>query len=172
MKKIFITFDDGPNEFTLKNLETLKSFGAQATFFVCGKNCLKFPQILIKILKEGHSIGNHSFSHSIKSFFNFKNEIEKTNQIIKKIAKVNTKLFRPPYGILPPWLKCYLLKNGYKIILWDLDSKDWKGKISNKIFGNIPSNSILLFHDRPLTSLVLPKILENFQRKGFVFQKI
>jgi len=67
-------------------------------------------------VKEGHLIGNHSLSHSIKSFFNFKNEIEKTNQIVKKITKIETKIFPPSYGILPPWFKYYLLKNGYKII--------------------------------------------------------
>jgi len=172
MKEIFITFDDGPSEFTLKILEALKNFEAKATFFVCGKNCLKFPQVLKRISQENHSIGNHSFSHSIKFFFDFKREIERTNQIIKEITKIETKLFRPPFGILPPWLKAYLLKNGYKIILWDIDPKDWTGKILYKVFEKVDSGSILLFHDRLKTSLALPQILENFKRKGFVFGKL
>jgi peptidoglycan/xylan/chitin deacetylase (PgdA/CDA1 family) len=159
--KIYLTFDDGPNEYTLKNLETLRKFNLRATFFVVGKNCQKFPQILKEIVKEGHSIGNHSFSHSIKFFFDFKREIERTREIIKEITGIETKIFRPPYGFLHPWLKNYLLKNGYKILLWDVDSKDWKGKIDQKIFQKIKPNSILLFHDCLETSLALPKILEN-----------
>jgi len=159
--KICLTFDDGPNEYTLKNLETLKRFNLKTTFFVVGKNCQKFPQILKEIVKEGHSIGNHSFSHSIKFFFDFKREIERTREIIKEITGIETKIFRPPYGFLHPWLKNYLLKNGYKILLWDVDSKDWKGKIDQKIFQKIKPNSILLFHDCLETSLALPKILEN-----------
>jgi peptidoglycan/xylan/chitin deacetylase (PgdA/CDA1 family) len=159
--KIYLTFDDGPNEYTLKNLETLKKFGLKAIFFVVGKNCHKYPKILKEIVKEGHSIGNHSFSHSIRFFFDFKREIEKTREIIKKITGIETKIFRPPYGFLPPWLKNYLLENGYEILLWDVDSKDWKGKIDQKIFKKIKPNSILLFHDCLETSLTLPKILEN-----------
>jgi len=171
MKEIFLTFDDGPNEYTLKILEILKSFNAKATFFVLGKNCQKYPEVLKRIFEEGHSIGNHSFSHSIKFFFNFKNEIEKTNEIIKKITGVKVKIFRPPYGILTPWLKNYLFKNGYKIILWNLDSRDWKGKISDKIFEEIKPNSILLFHDCFKTSLILPKILNELKIKGYNFKK-
>jgi peptidoglycan/xylan/chitin deacetylase (PgdA/CDA1 family) len=159
--KIYLTFDDGPNEYTLKNLEALEKFNLKATFFVVGKNCQKYPWILKKIAKDGHSIGNHSFSHSIKFFFDFKREIEETNQIIKKITGIETKFFRPPYGFLPFWLKGYLLKNEYKIVLWDLDSKDWRGRIDQKIFRKIKPNSILLFHDRSETSLALPKILES-----------
>jgi peptidoglycan/xylan/chitin deacetylase (PgdA/CDA1 family) len=159
--RIYLTFDDGPNEYTLKNLETLRKFNLKATFFVVGKNCQKFPQILKEIVKEGHLIGNHSFSHSIKFFVDFKREIERTREIIKEITGIETKIFRPPYGFLHPLLKNYLLKNGYKILLWDVDSKDWKGKIDQKIFQKIKPNSILLFHDCLETSLFLPKILEN-----------
>jgi peptidoglycan/xylan/chitin deacetylase (PgdA/CDA1 family) len=65
----------------------------KATFFVVGKNCQKFPQILKEIVKEGHSIGNHSFSHSIKFFFDFKREIERTREIIKEITGIETKNF-------------------------------------------------------------------------------
>jgi len=79
--KIYLTFDDGPNEYTLKNLETLKKFNLKVTFFVIGKNCQKFPQVLKEIVKDGHSIGNHSFSHSISFFFDFKREIKKQEKL-------------------------------------------------------------------------------------------
>jgi len=170
--KIYLTFDDGPNEYTLKNLETLKNFNLKAIFFVVGKNCQKFPQVLKEIVKGGHSIGNHSFSHSIRFFFDFKREIEKTREIIKEITGIETKIFRPPYGFLPFWLKNYLLENGYTILLWNLDSKDWRGKVDQRISQKIKSDSILLFHDCLETSRTLPKILENLKRENFIFQEI
>lgn len=169
--KIFLTFDDGPNEYTLKILEILKNFDAKATFFVCGKNLEKFPEIAKKIIKDGEEIGNHTYSHSINFLFpwNFKKEIEKTEKIIQKITEVKTRFFRPPWGVLTPWLKNYLLKNGYKIILWDIDSGDWKGKISDKIFEKIKPYSILLFHDCLQTSLALSKILTRFKKRRICF---
>jgi len=151
----------------LKILETLKEFNLKATFFVVGKNCQKFPEILREIVKEGHSIGNHSFSHSIKFFFDFKREVERTNQIIKKITGIKTKIFRPPFGFLPFWLKKYLLEKNYQIVLWDLDSKDRQGKINPKIFQKIKPGSILLFHDCYFTSLNLSYFLKKFLSKNF-----
>jgi peptidoglycan/xylan/chitin deacetylase (PgdA/CDA1 family) len=169
--KIFLTFDDGPNEYTLKILEILKNFGAKATFFVCGKNLEKFPEIAKKIIENGHEIGNHTYSHSINFLFpwNFQKEIEKTTQMIQKITGKRTEIFRPPFGFLTPWLKSELLKNGYKIILWDIDSKDWKGKVSDKIFAEIKPDSILLFHDCLPTSLILSKILATLKKEGYAF---
>jgi len=176
-KEIFLTFDDGPNEYTLKILEILKSFGTKATFFVCGENLEHFPEIAKEIVKDGHTIGNHTFSHSIKFLFpwNFKKEIEKTTQIIQKITGKRTEIFRPPFGFLTPWLKSYLLENDYKIILWDIDSKDWKkypaDLIERIILKKIKLNFIVLFHDCLQTSLILPKILENLKKEGYVFKK-
>jgi len=175
MKEIFLTFDDGPNEYTSRILKDLKKFNAKATFFVCGKNCQKYPEILKKIFEEGHSIGNHSFSHSIKFFFNFKNEIEKTNEIIKEITGIETRIFRPPWGILTPWLKNYLLKSNFKIIFWNVDSKDWKkyraNLIEEKILKENKPNSIILFHDCLQTSLALPKILVKLKGEGYIFKR-
>jgi peptidoglycan/xylan/chitin deacetylase (PgdA/CDA1 family) len=168
--KIFLTFDDGPNEYTLKILEILKNFDAKATFFVCGKNLEKFPEIAKKIIKDGHIIGNHTYSHSINFLFpwNFKKEIGKTTQIIQKITGKRTEIFRPPFGFLTPWLKSELLKNDYKIILWDIDSKDWKGSFDEKVFKKIKPNSIILFHDTLQTSLSLSKILATLKKEGYV----
>ena len=69
--KIFLTFDDGPSPFTLKILDVLKEFNVKATFFVCGKCVENYPEIAKKIVKEGHKIGNHTFSHSFFAFSNW-----------------------------------------------------------------------------------------------------
>jgi len=177
LKEIYFTFDDGPNEYTLKILDILKNFGVRATFFVCGKNVEHFPEITKRIVGDGHTIGNHTFSHSINFLFlwSFKKEIDKTAQIIKEITGKETNFFRPPWGILTPWLKKYLLKNNYQIILWNIDSEDWKkhpaNLIEETIFKKVKSNSIILSHDCLQISLALPKILGELKNKGYIFRK-
>lgn len=167
MKELFLTFDDGPNEQTLRILETLKSFEAKATFFVCGKNCQKHPEILKKIIQEGHSLGLHSFSHSINFFLNFRKEIEKTETIIYQITHQTTRLFRPPLGKLTPGLKNYLLRKGYQIVLWDINSNDWLGLFSPSLFRQLKTGSVLLFHDRYRTSIRLAEILKKLKEQDY-----
>lgn len=80
-KKIALTFDDGPSEFTLEVLELLKKYNAKATFFCIGKNIEKHPEIVKQIIAEGHLVGNHSYSHS--KFFDFYHEDKITNELRK-----------------------------------------------------------------------------------------
>jgi len=175
-KEIFLTFDDGPNEHTLKILNILKNFEAKATFFVCGKNLEKFPEIAEKVVEEKQSIGNHTYSHSINFLFpwNFKKEIEKTNQIIQRLTGERKKIFRPPWGILNPWLKRYLIRNDYKIILWDFDPKDWQGNSSKIIIKNffkgVKEGSIVIFHDCLQTAIALPIILKKLKKENYIFK--
>ncbi len=179
MRKVFLTFDDGPSEYTLKILEILKKFKIKATFFVCGKNCQKYPSVLRQILNEGHSLGHHSFSHSLKFFFNFKKEIEKTNEIFKEIVGKETKLFRPPWGFLFLPLKNYLLKNGYRIVLWDIDLLDWCWwrpinsfeRLDKRIKRLNKDDITILLHERLKTVLNLEKLLTNLKKGNFEFAK-
>lgn len=191
-KKIFITFDDGPNEpHTPQILDILKEFGAKATFFVCGKNIEKFPQIAKRIADEGHTIGNHTYSHSktlnFTGFFvkKFIKEIEETEKIIWNAAGIKTKFFRPPWGILMPWMKTCLLDRGYRIILWDIEAHDWEEPpseiIARRILGKVKPNDIILLHDgektklrtnRSQTVLSLPLVIKSLKDKGYQFRAL
>src|SRR5580765_718578 len=104
-KKAYLTFDDGPNSnYTPKILDILKENNIKATFFVCGKNVKKNPEILKRIADEGHLIGNHSYSHSLlKSIIFFSPEVEKTNNMVKEIVGKTPKFYRAPYGLTMPW---------------------------------------------------------------------
>lgn len=186
--KVFLTFDDGPSEsYTSKILDILKENGAKATFFVCGKNVERYPEIAKRIVKEGHTIANHTYSHSIiLSFFgSLTGEIKKTTDIIKEMTGVRTNFFRPPFGLFAPWLKRYLEENNYKIILWDIDTFDWMGRpariIEERIFKKIKSNSIILFHDGNKdkfhfnlyqTILALPSIIKKLKAKGYILKDL
>lgn len=185
---IFLTFDDGPNEpYTSQILDVLKAYEAKATFFVCGMGVERFPQIARRILDEGHSIGNHAYSHSMLLTITglLGKEIEKTGELIQKTTGVKTRLFRPPWGVATPWLKRYLKAHHYQTILWDINSYDWSGMPASSIEGIVlkkahPGAVILLHdgknskqrHDRSQTVQALPPIIKALKQRGFCLKGI
>lgn len=177
-KVIYLTFDDGPiSEVTPWVLEQLAAYNAKATFFMIGDNVRKYPKVYAQVLNEKHRIGNHTFNHL--------NGWKTTNEIyFKNVAEcaavIDTKLFRPPYGKLKPSQAKYLRKQ-YQIVLWDILSGDFDATISSEqcldnILKNAEKGSIIVFHDSLKAEkhlrFVLPKVLEHFSKKGFVFKKV
>ena len=187
-KRIFLTFDDGPNEpYTSQILDVLKKFQATASFFVCGENVEYYPSVAKRIVREGHVIGSHSYSHSrLLTYMGLlSEEIEKTQRVIQKITGIETFFFRPPWGISTPWIKRYLKDHGFKLILWDIDSPDWKkssvSDIIQNVMGKSKPNSVVLFHDgkktnhqsdRSDTLNALPHIIEKLRADGYVFEGV
>ena len=185
-KKIWLTFDDGPEEeVTEFILKTLKKLNIKASFFLIGKNIQAFPELTKEIIKEGHIVGNHSFSH-LNGFKSKKEEyiydIELGQKLInEKLVEMGItnkiKIFRPPYGrILPRQIK--RLKENYKIVMWDVFSWDFKKNISpekiyNNVIDNVTEGSILVFHNNKKSlnnlKLTLEDTLIKLKEKGFVF---
>ncbi|MGM0496510.1 MAG: polysaccharide deacetylase family protein [Bacteroidota bacterium] len=177
-KKIYLTFDDGPTEdLTDWILETLERYHAKATFFCLGKNVERFKDQYQKILNSGHAVGNHSFSHlkgwSTKNKKYFR-DIEKAGELI------NSDLFRPPHGKIR-LSQIKHLKADYKIVLWDVLSKDYNTNISpEKIIQRVirlsRPGSVVVFHDSKQAEKnlkqVLPVILEYYQNRGCTFSSI
>ena len=175
---IYLTFDDGPiPEITPFVLDELKRWNAYATFFCIGKNVEANPEILKRIISEGHTIGNHTYDHL--NGWNVSDEIYFDN-IKKCAAVVNSKLFRPPYGKLKP-SQYSKLKAEYKLLMWDVLSFDFDLKMEGeKVLKNVLENaeegSIVVMHDslkaKPKVEFALPKLLEHFTAKGFKFEKL
>jgi peptidoglycan/xylan/chitin deacetylase (PgdA/CDA1 family) len=175
-KKIAITFDDGPHEMTTLILDILKKYNAKATFFCIGKNIEKHPDILKKIVEEGHLVGNHSYSHS--GFFDFYRkkrvivEIEKTDTLIESVLGTKTTLFRPPYGVTNPSIRRALEVTKHKTIGWNIRSLDGIIKnekfIINRIIKRIAPGGIVLLHDTSIETVhVLEQILQFLQNNNY-----
>jgi len=176
--KVFLTFDDGPDpEVTPWVLDVLNRYKAKATFFCLGKNVEKYPELFQRIKEEGHAIGNHSYSHldgwrtKNKGYFE---DIERADKLIQ------SNLFRPPYGRIKP-SQIRVLKEKYKIIMWDVLSGDYSEKINGeKSAGNVlkwsRSGSIIVFHDIKQAfknlKVALPRILDGFRKRGLNFEVI
>lgn len=175
-KKIALTFDDGPSEFTLEVLELLKKYNAKATFFCIGKNIEKHPEIIQKVIAEGHLVGNHSYSHS--KFFDFYHEdkiteeLRKTDKLLEKYTSKKINFFRPPYGVTTPSIRRALKITGHKTIGWNIRSLDGGTKdqelIFNRIIKRVSPGGIVLLHDTGSHSvLVLEQFLQFLQQNDY-----
>jgi len=149
-KRIYLSFDDGPHPIiTNFVLDTLKENGIKATFFCIGDNVLKYPETFERIVKEQHSIGNHTHNHlnGWKS-----DNIQYYKNILQAAKHIPSKLFRPPYGKIKPTQANYLLKRGWRIIMWNSLSADFDTSIDgitcfNNVISTMKNGSIVVFHD-------------------------
>ncbi len=179
-KKLYLTFDDGPHpEITNFVLDTLSHYGAKATFFCIGKNVSDNYEVYAKIISEGHSAGNHTYSH----LNGWKvNEDTYVDNIREAGLTIHSSLFRPPYGrITRLQAKQILQQLNYRIIMWSVLSGDFDTGISedkcwNNVLKNAGAGSIIVFHDSEKAykkmSYVLPKLLNVFSERGFSFEKL
>lgn len=182
-KRVALTFDDAPDpRFTPQILDVLARYGITATFFVVGERAAKHPDLVRRIISEGHVIGNHSYNHPIFSklpLSKFQYQIWQTDNIIREIAGVSPLFIRPPYGELLPQQVRWGKGSGFTIVNWDVDSEDWrKNPSSAKVLANIKTTlqpgSIILQHagggeGQSLAGTInaLPVLIEQLQGEGY-----
>ena len=178
---IYLTFDDGPIPVvTPFVLQCLAEFDAKGTFFCIGDNVRKHPEIYQEVIEAGHSIGNHTFNH----LNGWSTDDEKYLENIDECAEyVKSDLFRPPYGkIKKSQVKKLKIQHPeIKVIMWDVLSGDFDQNLSpeeclkNVLRTTVPG-SIIVFHDSlkafDRLKYVLPKALDYWTDKGFVFKKL
>jgi len=188
-KNIYLTFDDGSlAETTPWVLKQLKKYNAKATFFCIGDNVNKYPTVFNDIINEGHRVGNHTLNHL--NGFKTKTSIyiESVEAAQRTFTNINPQfsknkplLFRPPYGKIRPKQAKILKEKGYKIILWDVLSRDFDIKLNGKncvknVIKNAQNGSIIVFHDSLKASerlyFTLPKILKYYTERGYAFKTI
>jgi peptidoglycan-N-acetylglucosamine deacetylase len=176
---IAMTFDDGPSaENTPRLLEMLKQRNIKATFFLIGQNAASNPEVVRRILADGHEIGNHSWTHpqlSKLSDDRVTAEITKTQEAIKSASGFTPTLLRPPYGAITPRQREWIENQfGLNIILWSVDPFDWKrpgaSVITQRILTQVHPGAIILSHDiHKQTVDAMPATLDGLIRKGYKF---
>lgn len=180
-KKIALTFDDGPNpRYTDAVLDILSEYGIKATFFVIGKNAELYPDPLLRAIREGHEIGNHTYSHPHMrklSREETEKEILSCQELLYDTFGVLPSLFRPPEGFLGQFEEEITSSIGLKTVLWSIDTRDWEAKPANKIVSSIKesikSGKVLLFHDyisgKNTTIPALREIIPYLLLNGYEF---
>lgn len=193
IKTAYLTFDDGPsNTVTPEILDILNKYDIKGTFFVLGSMAEKSPDILKRIQEEGHSIGNHSYSHKYDYLYrnmdNFLGEINKTNSVLSNILgeDFKTSLFRFPGGSFEDYKQVYKNKAqnlGYKVYNWNSlngDSES-KGASVERLIARLKETTrgqkelVVLMHDtygKETTAKALPSIIEYLQGQGYSFEKL
>ncbi|MGI9036186.1 MAG: polysaccharide deacetylase family protein [Pyrinomonadaceae bacterium] len=178
---VALTFDDGPAPDTPAILDFLRDENIKATFFLIGSAVEKYPEIAKRIAKEGHEIGNHSYSHPIYLFCTpqrTRRELEMTQAIIEKTVGYAPKLARPPCGVRTPAYFAAAKNLGLQTVQWSDAGFDWQNisaaEIAGKILETVQSDSIILLHDgdaalendRRETVKSLPLILKGLRAKN------
>ena len=176
-RKIYLSFDDGPHPVaTPFVLDLLAKYQARATFFCIGKNVELYPDIYARILREGHSVGNHTQNH----LNGWKTpDVTYLENISLARNHIKSSLFRPPYGRLRTAQARKLAD--YRIIMWDVLSGDFDKSLTvedctRNVIRHTNNGSIVVFHDSekawPIMNNVLPVVLEHFKKEGFEFAAI
>ncbi|MDP8203739.1 MAG: polysaccharide deacetylase family protein [Candidatus Tenebribacter mawsonii] len=190
-KLVALTFDDGPHpEFTVYLLDLFKKKGIRATFFVTGKNIEKHKDIIIRMIKDGHELGNHSYSHKnliFKKKNKIKEEIEKTDMLLRELGVKGKILFRPPFGRILFAASHVLVALNKKVIMWNVPTKDYKLNdpkvILKRIYKRIKPGSIIVLHDsgidrvgnkinRQATIIAVKALLDELPKRGYKFMTV
>ena len=193
VKTVYLTFDDGPSQYTSRVLDTLKKQGVPATFFVCGNKSAEGIALFKRISAEGHALGNHSFSHNPKNYKNpddFLKDLAKEDDNLSSATGQRPRIMRFPYGSNTTQVSsekmhavvAAVLKAGYAYFDWTVDPQDWSsGATKQSILQTIMSQAkaskrnfaIVLMHDNQLHSVeALPEVIEFFKAQGYRFEKL
>jgi len=175
---LYLTFDDGPvPEVTPWVLDTLAAFQARATFFCVGANVVRYPELIQRIMSEGHAVGSHTFHH----LSGWASENDTYFQDVRRCARLlGSDLFRPPYGRIKP-AQAKFLQRHYRIVMWDVLSGDFDTtRDGNDCYRQVARHagpgSIVVFHDsvkaEPRLREALPRVLEHFAEKGYRFEAL
>ncbi|MEQ3592045.1 polysaccharide deacetylase family protein [Bacillus albus] len=178
-KVVALTFDDGPTNNVKQILPLLDTYNAKATFFLIGNELEKNVSLGEAIVQSGHQVGNHTYSHNrmvLKTPSYIKEEIEKTNALIRQTGFTDAIDFRPPNGKKLIGLPYYLNKNNIETITWDLEPDTFYKSAADKIEyvnNNVKPGSIILLHpmyDESNENLqTIEGILNSLSKKGYQF---
>lgn len=176
---IAMTFDDGPVvPNTPRLLDMLAARGIRATFFTVGYNVQRNPNIVRRIVADGHEIANHTWTHgklSSMSDASVRSELQRSHSALSNITGVAPRMYRPPYGAITARQKQWIMGEfGYPTILWSVDPQDWKTRSASttrsRILNETRPGSIILVHDIHASSIdAMPGTLDGLLAKGFRF---
>jgi len=167
---VALTFDDGPTPDTYAVLDALRQNGLKATFFLVGFNVQLYPEIALRIVRDGHQVGNHSWDHTDLTTLTPAEidwQLRATNDIIRQATGVTPRFVRPPYGNSNETVRGVMAANGLTEVIWSQDSWDWAEVTPMDILNQlslVPPGGTLAMHDwAPNTVLAIPSFYWYFR---------
>ena len=185
-RAVALTFDDGPNpDATPAILDALGERGVKATFFILGRHAERWPELVARVAREGHSVGNHGYYHRklhFKSPSYVRDDLRLGTERIESATGRRPALFRAPHGFRSPWVTPIAKSLGQRTVGWSLGvwDSDRPGveTIAERIVSGARPGSILLLHDgdgydpggdRMQTARAVPIIVDRLLEQGFRF---
>ena len=185
-KKIYLTYDDGPNDpHTLKLLEVLAKYSVQATFFMVGRYVRERPDIARAVAQAGHVIGNHTFSHPLlifKSAAQTRTQLADCRRALQDAIGEHSNLFRPPFGGRRPATLRIARELALRTVMWNVTGYDWDAPpaavIEQKIVRQVRGGDIILLHDggyramgadRGQTVIATENLIRRYRDQGYEF---
>ena len=188
-RQIALTYDDGPNDpHTLRLLEVLARHGARATFFLIGRYVEQRPDIVREIVKAGHVVGNHTFTHPLlifKTAAEVHKELTDCRSALQDAIGAHSNLFRPPFGGRRPAVVRVVRELGLQPVMWNVTGYDWNAPpaavIERKVSRQIRGGDVILLHDgghkqlgadRSQTVLATENLIQRYKQDGYEFVTI
>jgi peptidoglycan/xylan/chitin deacetylase (PgdA/CDA1 family) len=188
-KQIALTYDDGPNDpHTLRLLEVLARHNVRVTFFLIGRYVEQRPDIVREIVKAGHVVGNHTFTHpllTLKSESETRDEFTRCRTAIQNAIGTHSKLFRPPFGGRRPATLRVARELGLEPVMWNITGYDWSAPpaatIEKKVSRWIGGGDVVLLHDgghkamgadRSQTVQATDHLITKYDAEGYEFKTI
>ena len=178
--KVYLTFDDGPHpEHTPRLLDELGRLGVKATFFVVGRQVIRYPALVARMAAEGHTVANHTFLHSDLRVMSAAETVfgaEEMRKLLGVLLGRDVRLYRPPRGKIGAGHALGLWRAGYTIVLWSADARDWACQSAEPVrkwAREYPfrGGDIVLMHDRlPYAAEALPDLIARAGERGLMFE--
>ncbi|MEW2118108.1 polysaccharide deacetylase family protein [Streptomyces sp. NPDC005474] len=177
VKCVALTFDGNPGEPTDRLLDLLEEYKAPATFFLEGRRIHKFPDVVRRIAKDGHEIGDHTWTHAVLtdvSDAQIRDELRRTARAISGLTGTEPTLMRPPQGRTDDRVSKVSKELGMAQVLWTVTAKDYEtddtALITKRVLDGVDRDGIILLH--PLhkgTVPAMPSILKALSKQGYTF---
>lgn len=181
-RALHLTFDDGPHpEHTGALLDVLAEHGARATFFVIGQHAERHPELMRRIVAEGHTLGNHSWSHPQFDTLGLaaqREEIARTEALLRAFDGRERHDFRPPRGVLPRPMVLDCIRQGRRIAYWSYDSLDYARPPAERLIDTArqhplqPGDIMLMHDDYGVAADMLRTMLPVWREAGFAFEPL
>lgn len=181
-KVIALTFDDGPDlKYTPQVLDILLEKNIKATFFIVGVQINKYPEVVLRMVEEGHLIANHTYYHPNLTTLNkaeLLKELDDTDDLIESIVGFKPQIVRPPYGAINKEVRQRIEETGRSIVMWNIDPRDWASTPVKEMYENVMTNARdkgnILFHSfggKQIQNTVdlLPDVIDSLTEEGYTF---
>jgi peptidoglycan-N-acetylglucosamine deacetylase len=188
-KQLALTFDDGPNDpHTLRLLEVLARHSVHATFFLIGRYVQQRPDIVRELVKAGHVVGNHTFTHPLlifRSAQELRLQLDKCRRALNDAVGEHSNLFRPPFGGRRPAVLHIARRMGLEPVMWNVTGYDWNAtsseQIERKVANQVRGGNVILLHDgghrnfgadRSHTVIATDRLISRYKSAGYEFVMI